>query len=403
MGKTTISQFLGLNASQASLTLRPGEMVNIQNIRQRPFDNWVKRRGVENSTVHTSPVLGIFEADFDNVIIPIVQNGSTLTFYPDLSSDNGSFEMPDPYPYPDPLDPPGNNITLFNIEQTMRAIQDRRATAGHAEVTWPNLIFKSDGTQWNGNTGIAVSNYPVNNLYGPDLTYHDAFYGNPIGTRAASLVNTVIGVCITTVDFDDWVISVEGLADPTIYDSSIFPTAGSATRSTYKSSLAHCKTGIRKLTSLRAFPTQVEVSEKSAAAGDTATCGITFTGACYKIKDYGDGYFNSDACTSCADSSDPGWNGQFTQTFPGLPCLLTVDSVNRSISEKRFSGNGGIGFDGASNFWIIDVLCMDGATSSFYMWRGRKIYGSDPSGIYVSTGSGSPCSSNVSSLIVEPC
>lgn len=274
MPKVVLSKMLGINASKAKLQLQPGESDGLQNIRCRPFDNWVKRKGIEAISSQSDPINGIFEIELDNITIPLIQSGDTLTFFPDLSSANGTLSDLSSdsavFGSSDPLDPLGRRTVLFLVEQTMRAIQDRRVTAGHTTFSWPNLIFAADGTQLNGNTGIAVSPYPANNLYGPDLTYHDIFYGNPAGTRAAALVNSIISCCIGVVNLNDYVNPdlIEGQTGVTLYTTSIFPAAASATRSNYRQKLNDCKTGIRKLTTIGRTPTQVSVESKTGTASD---------------------------------------------------------------------------------------------------------------------------------------
>lgn len=294
MARIVIKDFKGINSSIASLQLKPGELESSQNLTARPYFNYARRKGVEPVSVQTTPVLGIHEFDLDNITIPIIQTTS-LEFFPDLSSP--SFPDPSPYPLDDPLDAAASRTFIFNIEQTMRAIQDRRVTAGHSAVTWPTISWKSDGTQYG--SPQAVSSYPANNIYGPDQAYDDIANGNPIGTKSAALVNAIIAACISTVGFNDWINTIAGQSSVTLYTSSIFPSAGSATRANYRTKLSQVQTGIRLLTTIRQTAQQNSVEEKSGTAQDAGVCGFTISPTTVSISGYSSTYFTTSGCSPC--------------------------------------------------------------------------------------------------------
>jgi hypothetical protein len=415
MPKLLLKKMVGLNASKAKLQLQPGEMGNYQNVRSRPFDNWVKRSGIEAVSSQDSPINGIFELELDNITIPIIQSGDTLVFYPDLASENGSFNNPSSdqavFGVTDPLDPNNSHTAIFNIEQTMRAIQDRRVVAGHSAFSWPNLIFAQDGTLLNGNTGIAVSSYPANNLYGPDLAYHDIYYGNPAGTRAAALINQIISCCRDTVDLNDWLDTTTGLenhSSVTLLTSVIFPALGSATRGNYQSKLNSCKVGIRDLIAIRRSPTQTSAESKSGEA-QTSNCGSY--GNCYKITGYTSTTFNDTSPTTCGGttprcvgsvtpcSSCTEWDGSFTcvsgsvhpfeQWTPngGTPATFSMGS-NCIFIDSGNSNSCQMYNDGGSG-WVLTIYlyhatftgsCYNIANSSSVTYS--KATGTDPTGVY---------------------
>jgi hypothetical protein len=391
MPKVVLNKMLGINASKAKLQLQPGESDGLQNIRCRPFDNWVKRKGIEAISSQSDPINGIFEIELDNITIPLIQSGDTLTFFPDLSSANGSMGDPSSdsavFGSSDPLDPTGRRIALFLVEQTMRAIQDRRVTAGHSTFSWPNLIFAADGTQLNGNTGIAVSAYPANNLYGPDITYHDIFYGNPAGTRAAELVNSIIQCCLTTVGFNDYLdtdVPIEGASSVTLLDASSFPSFGSATRSNYRQKLNNCKTGIRKMFAISRSPSQVNVEEKEGQASDPVS---TCPAGPFSISGYSDSFFSATivGCTSCARAF-AAWDGSFTfSAETATHCDYDgVLHINRTISSGKWIVTANISGVIATNVWTLEIDIADNTCSnSTQIWIGNKTGGTfTPAGVY---------------------
>ncbi len=93
MSNIVIKECKGINATRASLQLDKGEVPSLQNLRNRPFSNWSKRPGIEPVSDSSDPIMGIWELEFDNIVIPIFQNGATLNFFADLTSTS--------YPYND--------------------------------------------------------------------------------------------------------------------------------------------------------------------------------------------------------------------------------------------------------------------------------------------------------------
>lgn len=321
MARIVIKDFKGINSSIASLQLKPGELESSQNLTARPYFNYARRKGVEPVSVQTTPVLGIHEFDLDNITIPIIQTTS-LEFFPDLSSP--SFPDPNPYPLDDPLDAAGSRTFIFNIEQTMRAIQDRRVTAGHSAVTWPTISWRSDGTQYG--SPQAVSSYPANNIYGPDQAYDDIANGNPIGTKSAALVNAIIAACISTVGFNDWINTIAGQSSVTLYTSSIFPSAGSATRANYRTKLSQVQAGIRLLTTIQQTAQQNSVEEKSGTAQDAGICGFTISPTTVSISGYSSSYFDASGCNPCLCNDNE-------------PCQFTIDGCLEIPGSFQVSGS----------------------------------------------------------------
>lgn len=402
MSKIVISKFAGLNASQATLQLDKSDFTGVQNIRQRPFDNWVKRQGISFSTAQTSPIMGIFQVDLDNITIPFFQSGTALTFFPDLSTIDGTFTQPSPYA---PTIPPISSarVVLFNVEQTMRAIQNRRIVGGVIETTWPNLIFRSDGTRYNGNTGIPVATYPATNLYSPDLTFFDAFYGFPAGTRAAQLVNAIIASCHNAVSVINWIKTISGVATVVHYDSTIFPALASTTPTNYRSNLTGCKTGIQKLISIEIGATQVQVERKSGTASDSVVCPVPPVSS-VSISGYSDSFFGDGTCTDpfcvCNDEvgcSPPGctvWNGSLIPAVDN--CFWSVDGSADGLTCYSVSSGKPLFqvlLDYGFGAWTMAVtVCFDlgsGCGSDCPdSWIGEFVTSNnaDPRGVYTQTG-----------------
>ena len=286
MPKIIINEFKGINATQASLQLKPGEIERTQNLRARPYFNLARRKGVAFVSSQDEPINGIFELDLDSIIIPIVQVGGSLVLFPELSTDDGSFETPDPYPLDDPLDPDGGSIVLFLIEPTMRACQERRAfliSQGLPEGTFafPNLIFNSDGTQINGDDGVSVGDYPVNNVYGPDLSYHDQYYGNPAGTRAAELINSIRD-CIEDPVYTSFLRVIEGESSPISYDSGTIGFPVAATPATYATTLSLLKEVVRLMNEFDS--NRYSVEEIPRDASNRTGSGFSAGGSCDDAK-----------------------------------------------------------------------------------------------------------------------
>ena len=351
MAKIVINDFRGINSTRASLQLKPGEFESSQNFRSRPYTNYTRRQGIDPVSVQTSPVMGIFEIDLDNITIPITQAGSSLEFFPPTGSPETG-PTPSVYPPSDPLDPGGNRIFIFPIEQAMRAIQDRRVTAGHAVVSWPNITFNSAGQIINQ----AVSSYPANGTYGPDMAYYDIYNGVPVGTKAAALVNNVLSACISTVGFNDWIEEIDGETTVQTYDSTIFPSASSATFANFRTVFANLKTGIRLLTTIKSQATQTEVEVRSGTASESdPDCG-----SCY----YATFSPNTLVCPTC--DTQAGLDLTFTGFGDGSdPCKYwVVDDTSYSINGMKpriglFALGNCILYKNGAN-WELHLYCEGG-------------------------------------------
>lgn len=399
--KIKINSCEGINTSTASLQLKTGEVQNLQNVRNRPYYNWQKRNGIEYVSSQTDPVLGIFELDLDNITIPIIQSGSSLTFFPELTSAGGFFSTPDPYPMDNPIDSDNSNAVLFLVEPSMRAINDRRQVSGHTATSWPNRFFNADGTLINGLTGIAVSNFPANNIYRYDLAYYDAYFGNAFGSRASTLVNAVRTSCVSTVGFNDWINLIDGQSTVTTFTSSIFPSA--STFANYRSTLANIKTGIRRLTLIKKQATQVNIESKDGTAQDTSVCPPY--GGCYKIQGYSDGLFTGFAPSCCGSPITPNpWDGTFDLAFgaSGPECFCTWANSSTNLTKTIqgypiFTGSitgTTICLDYDGNQYLT-VTCEFGDP----IWTGSKSDGG-PTGTYSDDGS---CSSGPATVTVVAC
>lgn len=298
MPKTVISELKGLNSTTASLQLKPGEVPNLQNLRTRPFYNWAKRQGVEGVTSKDGPILGVFEIDLDNIIIPLFIAGPTLTFFPDLATESGSLPNPDPNPTTNPLDPPA---VLFLIEPTMRAVSERygRLNLNPADFAQffdyrafdengliPGTTIdpvtrlvkygsggeapaQTAGTSYNPSNAYFYDT-PVNNFYRYDLASFDTYFGYPVGTRAADLENMIIGnvaqnggmdVLVGSYGPQYFVKEIDGLPAPDPYTDVNLPLPSYSTPSTYKQNLTTIKTALRKLTGIILGPYDPAASE----------------------------------------------------------------------------------------------------------------------------------------------
>lgn len=261
MPKIPIADMKGLNTTLAQLQLPPGEFVNLQNVRGRPFHNLAKRKGVEPVTSSTSAIQGIFDIELDDIIIPIFQQGGTLTFFPGYAS--GSVpNTPDPFPDPNPL---GGSVG-FLIEPTMRALQERymlaQSTGG--SLAWPNRLFDQAGnainqaiptTSFTYRVGFSANaQFPADKFYQYDLFWYDRKHGVPAGTRKAQLVNSVRSnldqTAFVWVGASLYVDSIEGQANTVYLTNATLPLPAVATFGTAGFRLEDCKSAIRKLTIL---------------------------------------------------------------------------------------------------------------------------------------------------------
>lgn len=304
MAKYIIDIFKGTDTTTANLLQEKGELTFSQNVRTRPFKNLAKRKAVEHVDSDTNPIMGIFDIELDGIIIPVLQAGGTLTFYPDLAS--ASANNPDPYPSPDPLDPTGGGVfTLFPIEKTMRALNERFARTDNIGVVFPPAIFGPSGIldatiPANAYTSVtdfprdlsyfatktvtacpneSLSTYftsapscivtlgvpgpgcvymPTNGFYGYDLAQWDSYFGQPAGTRGKELVNMIssgntvwadgsTGIKSCSIRYVRNITTLDKTTAILFYDTAsptIIPIA--ATASTYKQRLVDCRSAIRK-------------------------------------------------------------------------------------------------------------------------------------------------------------
>lgn len=383
MSKFIIKDFKGLNSSIASLQLKPGEVPFSQNFRGRPYTNYARRQGVDPVSTQSGAVLGIFEIDLDGVTIPLIQSPNVLTFNPPIQSPNFPITG-DIYPPQNPLDPTHVNLIVFDLEQAMRAIQDRRVVAGHITWDWPNIRFDINGNRINQ----AVGNYPATGTYRGDISYDDFYNGNPIGTKAASLVNQILAACLDTVGLGDWIKTIEGLSSVLLYDSTIFPTSNSATAANYRSVYANTKVGIRKLITIQKGAQQTVVEHKTGTAQDVSDpCYTTTT---FRISGYADGQFVPDPLSSCGvhtSTGQPLWDGSFVfQVDLGSQCLFEADlsgSGNYSISGYRM-GNPTLEFFKSATADVDEIevdFDITGFESTAFA-RYRKTADGNPRGTY---------------------
>ncbi len=283
MPQIVLNKLRGVNTTRAELLLEPGVASFSQNVRNRPLTDWVKRNGIEAVSSGADPIMGIFDVELDGIIIPIIQQGANLTFYPNLATD----ELPNPDPYPpfDPLDASGNFV-LFLVEPTMRAVQERTLRIGRAALTWPNIIFNQDGSLTNPGsptTGVTIQSiypnslqncanyfpatagqavFPGNNIYKYDLAYYDQYFAAPRGTYAASLVNSIVTWLTDTTNGPlvpvavppvSYIISnPEGASSVSSYlaTTTNIGVPSAATTSNYGSTLVAAKAALRLLNAI---------------------------------------------------------------------------------------------------------------------------------------------------------
>lgn len=295
MPSIVINEMRGLNTSRARLQLKPGEAGTLQNVRQRPFDNWAKRKGVETALVQDDPVNGIFEWDMDEIVMGMYEAGGTLTFYPEIpitaTTVGGTVTTitPSPEPVYDPLDPTGTGTAggiSFGIEQAMRALQERVVRRGGSAYTWPdgqrdaagNTVTTPVATQPLSNyygSATTATQFPQNGLYRYDCHY----ISNYAVTLVQSVIDRLDAECTVWLATDP-----EGQASLTTYTSSTFwngvkPTA---TPANYKSILAEFWVYLPKLKAFSVTGTQVgrgggTLDFGSSAGGPNSTSG---PGAC---------------------------------------------------------------------------------------------------------------------------
>lgn len=270
--KVAITDLMGINATEAPLQLRGGEMSNAQNLRNRPWGNMAKRQGIESISESSGPVMSILEFVLDDVVIPIVQLGGNIIIWPNLASANGSMPNPDPYSY-NPLDPNGEHLLLFLVEPAMRAVQERRLRDNVPVVSFPNVHFNSLGVYDATGTAPATqrahdynllypdnadpanqAQFPLNNFYKYDLAYTDSYFGNPAGTYAASLVTIINNALSANNLYKDYLnndLGLLGQTAVTYWTSTTLPFVATAiTPANYRSRFVTTKRGINRLVTL---------------------------------------------------------------------------------------------------------------------------------------------------------
>jgi hypothetical protein len=273
MAQIVLDKLAGVNGTTAELNLESGEPSASQNVRNRPLTNWVKRQGVEPVATSSDPYMGIFDIELDGIIIPIIQTGGTLTFFPNVES--ATWPNPDPYPPVNPIDDGGNRAVLFLIEPLMRSVQEKTLRVGLTKVTWPNgninsttttnIFFNPDGSLRNGNTGVALTaipalqqnvasywpagsgtaDFPTNNIYKYDLAYMDEYLGQPVGTRAKQLINVIRSQIISLLSDNKYIGDPEGQASIPYLDDTAIGLPPIATTSNYRSTLTNMRNAFR--------------------------------------------------------------------------------------------------------------------------------------------------------------
>jgi hypothetical protein len=283
MRPIVIKEMRGLNTSRARLQLQPGEAGCLQNVRPNLTDNWGKRRGCETSAIRDDPVNGIYEWDFDEIVMPCVQVGDALQFFPpDISytvTQGGQpvIVTPTPTPMPDPLDPTGTGTAAgisFGVEQAMRALQERVCRRGGSPLSWPDGTRDAEG---NSVTTLCVT-VPLSTFYGaastatdlpqPGLYRYDCYYRSGY---AATLVQSVVDAA--DAECGQWLaVYPEGQASLTTFTSSTFwgGTKPTATAANYRTVLAQAREAIRGLMFYSVGGSLTEAYEKSSGQSDTS-------------------------------------------------------------------------------------------------------------------------------------
>lgn len=95
--KIVLKNLGGINTGKAPLLLGENQIGFLQNISPRPFQNYTKRNGVEWVSTSADPILGIFDIELDNVVIPFTASTTALTFFPTLTTLSGSLQSYDAY------------------------------------------------------------------------------------------------------------------------------------------------------------------------------------------------------------------------------------------------------------------------------------------------------------------
>lgn len=172
------------------------------------------------------------------------------------------------------LGPAGTQVGLVTIiepdcasillEPAMRASNERRARVNLSGATYPNRRFDENGliagageappteagaTFYLGNA--STYSMPPNYFYYYDLVNYDAFFGDPAGTRAAQLVNTIrtnINSDVLLNLYVDLTTPIVGAAAITVYSTGTLPVPAVATTATYEDRLTDLRDAIRKLT-----------------------------------------------------------------------------------------------------------------------------------------------------------
>lgn len=360
MPKLVINEMRGMNATRAKLQLKPGEIQFSQNLRGRPFDNWAKRRGIEAVSSDTSPIMGIFEIELDNIIIPIFQAGGTLTFFPNTGTASGSIPTPSPYPVTDPLDPDGVGILIFLIEPIMRAITERRTLVNRPLIDWPKRLFDVNGPigaiahpspgVYTGGQAPATrpasdfyagmagnASVPINHFYQYDLFSTDAYFGDPIGTRVTFLVNEMRNAINSNGFLNNYVRAIEALPSVSYYDTINLPVPAVAVPATFRSRSADIANAVRRLIGIGLDADQVQrtaamvQSSLGATFAINAACATSQIGSAVFVTDpllfQRRVYDGSAGCTITSNSAFSG----------GGHCCMAIERSGTTAATKAAS------------------------------------------------------------------
>lgn len=379
MRPIVIKQMRGLNTSRARLQLQPGEVGCLQNLRPRPFDNWAKRRGVETAIVQSDPVNGIFEWDFDEMVMPCFEAGGTFTFYPPnmtFTVTQGGSPVtitPDPSPVSDPLDPTGTGTAggiSFGVEQAMRVLQERVCRRGGSPLSWPDATRDADGNS----VTTPCATVPLSTFYGSSSTAvkmpqtglyrYDCHY---VSGKPATLVQSVVDAA--DAEASQWLqVYPEGQASLTTFTSSTFwgGSKPTATNANYAAVLAQAREAMRGLMYYAAGASITSVNTRNGVAYVEATCGSAkalaqglFAIASWSsaTHDIGVSEATSDDGGSFSASVDR-WRGKVTKDLSAFKSASGACFLKASPQDDGFSNTS---------------ECPVTADAKYHLWQGVTV------------------------------
>ena len=136
MPKLALTELRGMNANGAALQLPHGDASFMQNMWARPFKNWHKRNSLYPHSSQTGPVMGIFEFDLDNLVIPIIGVGPDIILWPQVHVDPVIDPLVDPILDPNPFEPGDGRTTVPGLDPGGVTTLKKKGRGGNSGCTY---------------------------------------------------------------------------------------------------------------------------------------------------------------------------------------------------------------------------------------------------------------------------